>query len=717
MAIFRKPAIGLDISDHSVEAVLILRKGDRHVVASYGRTTLPPGTVVDGYVERRDELSVILRKLLSDQMTPPLPRGLDRVVFALPESQVYGHIFEVPRQADERELGRSLAVEADGFFPYNHAEMVAGYTVINQRPDKKEIYYAAVHRETLKSYLSLFAVSGLTPIAVEGEATSIARATLLPNEADPAVFVDIGARVTNVSVFDRNGIQFSESLETAGDAFTKALSLAMGISADDADSLKRNQGLSDQLDLKAQKALRGEVDHLIKDIREAVAYYEDRSKRLVSRILVCGGSILMPGLLEYLSEKLPTSERGWKVLLVDPWTDLQIDPVLDRLGVRARGVLVTTAIGLALRGVDVRRFAEIDFMAGIAPQAAVKASRPTLSEAPAVPHLEGKPAGRRWSVWIKVGAVAVGTILLAFLTWLAAFVVIPRFRKGPTAPPAATAPTTLAVEATALLSDVFSEEEGRLDGVPIEVETTVVKEFARQAEKGEGKAAGTIDLINTTRNAQTLVATTRLLSEGGILFRLDDRVLVPAGGRISAHMTADRAGAQGDVPAGRFTIPGLSAALQTQVYGETKEAMRGGVTYIGTPYTAEELEKAKSLVAAEAAEELYAAVLLKAGDDSAAPRGLFAVTATEVPSAPVLGAAIGDYRLEAKIKAKAHVFSRLQAEALLRKSLQASLGEAADASRYAFTDVTYGVEGYDVAAGEAKITIKAQAAVTDASLP
>jgi type IV pilus assembly protein PilM len=216
MAMFKKPALGLDISDHSIEAVFMIRRGGRPHVASYGRTTLPPGVIVDGFVERPDEASLAIRKLLADKMAPPLPKGVNRVSLALPESQVYCHVFEVPRAADKAELGRSLEIEADGYFPYRHDEMVSSHVVIGQRPDRKDVYYAAVHGDTIKSYLELFKVSGLKLESIEGESSAIARALLRVNESEPVMFVDVGARVTDIAVFDRNGIQFSEILETAG---------------------------------------------------------------------------------------------------------------------------------------------------------------------------------------------------------------------------------------------------------------------------------------------------------------------------------------------------------------------------------------------------------------------------------------------------------------------------------------------------------------------
>ncbi|HJV33192.1 MAG TPA: type IV pilus assembly protein PilM, partial [Patescibacteria group bacterium] len=350
MALFQKPAIGLDISDHSIEAVFIVRRSDRLVVSSYGRTTLPPGAIVDGYVERPELVRLAIRKLLADQMVPPLPRSPLRVVFALPESQVYSHIFEVPRVADDAQLGRSLAIEADGYFPYPHDEMAADYAVIAQRPDRKDIYYAAVHKDTLKRYLSLFASVGLAIDAVENESASVARAALSRDETDPVMFVDIGARVTNVSVFDRDGIQFSEALETAGDAFTQALAQALAISTEDADSLKRNRGLSEDLDLTAQKALRAQVDRLGKDVAAARDYYEGKSKRLIARAVLCGGSTLMPGLIEAIATRLSVPGRGIHVESVDPWVGLEMDPTLEKLGLRERGVLAATAVGLALRG-------------------------------------------------------------------------------------------------------------------------------------------------------------------------------------------------------------------------------------------------------------------------------------------------------------------------------------------------------------------------------
>ncbi len=98
----------------------------------------------------------------------------------------------------------------------------------------------------------------------------------------------------------------------------------------------------------------------------------------------------------------------------------------------------------------------------------------------------------------------------------------------------------------------------------------------------DGTARGTVTLVNGSGNDQTLVATTRLLTSDGILFRLKSRANVPAHGHVAADAYADRPGASGNIGPTTFTIPGLSADLQKLIYASSDAAMTGGVVSSGT---------------------------------------------------------------------------------------------------------------------------------------
>lgn len=97
-----------------------------------------------------------------------------------------------------------------------------------------------------------------------------------------------------------------------------------------------------------------------------------------------------------------------------------------------------------------------------------------------------------------------------------------------------------------------------------------------------GVATGVVTLHNEGSAAQPLVATTRLLTEEGVLFRLKDRVTVPANGTVEGvEVYADEEGKASEIGASRFTIPGLNAVKQKVVYATSEAVMAGGVRSVG----------------------------------------------------------------------------------------------------------------------------------------
>jgi len=109
------------------------------------------------------------------------------------------------------------------------------------------------------------------------------------------------------------------------------------------------------------------------------------------------------------------------------------------------------------------------------------------------------------------------------------------------------------------------------------------------------KARGTVTIINNYSRPQTLIATTRLLSPEGKLFRTTKTIIVPAGGKTEVEVVADKEGKEYEIGPSRFTIPGLWEGLQDKIYGVSDKPM--SKTTIKENYvTAEDLEKAKQIL-------------------------------------------------------------------------------------------------------------------------
>lgn len=124
-------------------------------------------------------------------------------------------------------------------------------------------------------------------------------------------------------------------------------------------------------------------------------------------------------------------------------------------------------------------------------------------------------------------------------------------------------------------STVNQSIDGELKVIEVEAEKT----YQISAEEVVGESSGSevtgkVTLINNYTKAQPLVATTRLLSSDGKLFRLKEAVNIPAGGTLVADVYADKPSPEMEIETPtKFTIPGLWAGLQKDIYAESSEPL------------------------------------------------------------------------------------------------------------------------------------------------
>ncbi len=99
-------------------------------------------------------------------------------------------------------------------------------------------------------------------------------------------------------------------------------------------------------------------------------------------------------------------------------------------------------------------------------------------------------------------------------------------------------------------------------------------------------AHGTITIYNTRSVAQPLIKRTRFETLNGIIFRIGDKVLVPAKhmnnpGSITVPVYADKAGSKYNIAPSFFTVPGLAnTSLADTIYAKSGITMSGGVSGI-----------------------------------------------------------------------------------------------------------------------------------------
>lgn len=306
-------------------------------------------------------------------------------------------------------------------------------------------------------------------------------------------------------------------------------------------------------------------------------------------------------------------------------------------------------------------------------------------------------------IWLKLLAAILGVIALATSAWAIAFL---RPKPPPVSAPAPL-PETVELAAESAFGPVFDFEAGTVTRnrlvVPVRVEMTI----QRGGEESEGRAGGRIEVVNDSGSAQTLVASTRFLSEEGVLFRLAERVVVPPRGRVSATLAADAVGRAGDVGPGRFTIPGLPAASQRLIYGVSAEPMRGGIITTAAPFTEDErasiLEDLRGDAEAAASEALEA----EAGEGRLVLESSVILGEPQLSGMPEIGQAVAEIGLVAAYQVEADSILLSEARSLLEAELAALVPEAPDASPYVVE--VDGAEAVTTEDGDARVSVTGRA--------
>jgi hypothetical protein len=237
------------------------------------------------------------------------------------------------------------------------------------------------------------------------------------------------------------------------------------------------------------------------------------------------------------------------------------------------------------------------------------------------------------------------------------------------------------------------------------------------AKEIEEKAAGLVTIRNTSSRSQPLVATTRLLSPEGTLFRLDDGVTVPAGGSVTAAVHADVPGASGNAGPTRFTIPGLSASLQALIYAESATAFAGGVRTVSV-IGQQDIDRSALALRGALEEEAKAALRAQAG--GAYGGETFAFEVLEQSSDVQAGAETSEFELTMSVQASGVFFDREALESVAVRKLYEQIDAGSEFAALDGSSVQVTVDSANRDAGTANVRVyldgTARPSVTSESL-
>lgn len=224
---------------------------------------------------------------------------------------------------------------------------------------------------------------------------------------------------------------------------------------------------------------------------------------------------------------------------------------------------------------------------------------------------------------------------------------------------------------------------GTLPGRLLEMATTTSETVGIQQAPSQpdpdAKAAGSVTISNSSASPQQLVATTRLLSADGKLYRLVAGVTVPAKGSVVARVQADQPGAEFAIAPTVFTIPGLNPSRQLEVTAASAEAF--ALAAAGGSLTQEQIDAARGQALAAINERLKPLLQASLLENESLTSEAVTTTALELRTEAKPGDEVSSVTFSGDVRISATLFN----ERDLRSAAAAEAGPGADPSSASFT--------------------------------
>jgi type IV pilus assembly protein PilM len=327
---------GIDIGAGSIKAVRI-KPGKQPALTAAGMIEFPPGS-------ERGKVSADLQQLLTERKI-----GRGNIITQMPGRDLTIRALSLPKMPLE-ELREAVRWEAKRHISYALDAALVEYLVLgesrNGAVEKYDILMVAAEQSRISEHLAPFDEARLKVSAVDASALALRNALRLRKETSGAVLVvDIGAGKTEINIFKDGNLRFSRCLETGGADITRLIADDMAVEIQAAEELKRNADvLAPAEEDRAVSVIAPSLDALLMEVRRSVEYYKTSFREKgVDRALLTGGTALMKGLPDYVSQAL-----GHPVEVFDPFGALALsDAIREEFGPAA--TRFSAAVGLALR--------------------------------------------------------------------------------------------------------------------------------------------------------------------------------------------------------------------------------------------------------------------------------------------------------------------------------------------------------------------------------
>jgi general secretion pathway protein L len=292
--------LGLDLGSHSLKGLILETTLRGYAVKAYAQVPMP----VEGEPSER------LRAGIQALLQPGQLAGADTVVVALPGVSLAVHPISLPF-SDAKKVESTLAGEVESQLPFELEDAVIDHQVARVDDSGTQLLVGVVRKAELAALLERLRAAKVEPRVVTHPALVYQSLLQTMPEAEESVaIVDLGHQRVCVAIGRPGGtVELARSFAGGGAALTRALAQEFQIPLADAASWKETHGAlgSEVVGPDAERAagvfLRA-LQPVLRELKATFKSHEARTRRPVTRVLLCGGTARLRGMAEQLERDL-----------------------------------------------------------------------------------------------------------------------------------------------------------------------------------------------------------------------------------------------------------------------------------------------------------------------------------------------------------------------------------------------------------------------------
>ena len=327
-------SLGVDIGTKVIRAVEVSGKKGKLVLENYGEVNLDIACkeFFRSFDKKTlnpsiDNISVALKAIIAET-------GIKtkKVVFSLPDFATFFTSFELPPM-NKKEMDSAVGFEARKYIPLPLSELVLDWQLMEKDISEKKpnkVLVMAVPKVIVEQYKTIAERAGLELTTLEAEAMALKRGVF--KEGDPTTcLLEIGFQSTNINIVDEGFMKTSFSFDIAGKDLTYSLSETLKISPTEAEAIKKKQGLLVNEEGNIAHILMPILSVIVERTKQVIADFERKEGKKAERIVVAGGTSLMPGIMDYFVKEFDNGgEQKREVVLAKPFANVAYPPILDK---------------------------------------------------------------------------------------------------------------------------------------------------------------------------------------------------------------------------------------------------------------------------------------------------------------------------------------------------------------------------------------------------